>query len=274
MAKRIKASKLKKEEEEENLKTSINNVYEAKEEDEAVSVNNALEEEEAANELDEAAILEAYMADETEATEEEETATMEMEEEAMKTEEIVEEETMEEETEVIEVDPIEIKQKIAEETAKSQGLNLPAAEQKRDPKKDKDPIEGEDLGLVENDFLLSRKVSKEDFDLHANVNEEALLGSNERKPKDFLNVFQRGPSTKNQPKVDTSADIENNAVVQKEIAAKQVLRNYHSNDSSEKGNALNIFKELKLDKDIIKEIKEDKRAHQNQNLIEIIRELL
>ena len=36
--------------------------------------------------------------------------------------------------------------------------------------KDKDPIEGEDLGLDENDFLLSRKVSLKDLEVHNKLN--------------------------------------------------------------------------------------------------------
>ena len=123
-------------------------------------------------------------------------------------------------------------------------------------------------------FLLSRKVSKEDLEIHNKMNDEALLGSNERKPKDFMNVFSRGPSTKEQPKVDTSVSIENNALIQKEVAAKQLLRNYHSKDNKEKDNTNNILIELKLDEEIIKEIKEDKKAYQNDNLIDIIKQLM
>lgn len=262
MAKRIKASKQKKEAEAEENKISINNIYESREADEVVSVNNQLEQETSNESMDEAEMIEAYHLEEKEFESSSETALLNTKNETP------------EETTAKEVDPMELNQQLAEENAKKQGLNLPAPQQKRDPKKDKDPIEGEDLGLQENDFLLSRKVNQSDLEMHASVNEEALLGSNERKPKDFLNVFRRGPSTKEQPKVDTTAAIENNAIVQKEVAAKQLLRNYHSKDNTEKNNALNIFKELKLTEEMIQEIKEDRGAHKNQNLIETIRELL
>ena len=262
MAKRIKASKQKKEAEAEENKISINNIYESREADEVVSVNNQLEQETSNESMDEAEMIEAYHLEEKGFESSTETALLNTKNETP------------EETTAKEVDPMELNQQLAEENAKKQGLNLPAPQQKRDPKKDKDPIEGEDLGLQENDFLLSRKVNQSDLEMHASVNEEALLGSNERKPKDFLNVFRRGPSTKEQPKVDTTAAIENNAIVQKEVAAKQLLRNYHSKDNTEKNNALNIFKELKLTEEMIQEIKEDRGAHKNQNLIETIRELL
>jgi hypothetical protein len=263
MAKRLKASKLKKGKEEEEGRTSVNNLYQNKETDDPVSINYDLNQEETVDEMDEAAIVEAYHA-ETEEADNSPTEDPVVSTDIDNTEE----------TPLIEEDPIELQQQLAAEEAKKQGLNLPDAAQQRDPKKDKTPIEGEDLGLAENDFLLSRKVTKSDLELHINSSEEGLLGSNERKPKDFLNVFRRGPSTKEKPKVDTSAAIENNAIIQKEIAAKQLLRNYHSNDNNEKNNTLQIFNELKLDEELISEINGNKGAHKDQNLIEIIRELL
>jgi hypothetical protein len=263
MAKRIKAPKIKKRKAEEESKISINNEFDEKEDEGMMSVNMAMEKENDISEEDDQDIIEAYH--------EEEVSMMEEEEEETLTEDTKEEE---EEPEEETIDLAEIKQKKAEEEGKSQGIKIPVAKANRDPKKDKDPIEGEDLGLVENDFLLSRKVSKEDLEIHNKMSDEALLGSNERKPKDFMNVFSRGPSTKEQPKVDTSVSIENNALIQKEVAAKQLLRNYHSKDNKEKDNTNNILTELKLDEEIIKEIKEDKKAYQNENLIEILKELL
>lgn len=158
--------------------------------------------------------------------------------------------------------------------AANKGISLPPAYAKRDPQKDKDPLEGEDLGLDENDFLLSRKVTELDLSVHNEINEDGLLGSNVRKPKDFLSIFSRGKSTNEAPKLDTTYAIENNGLVQKELAARQILHNYHSRDNKEKNNALNILKELYLDDDIIKEIKSKRRASEDDDLVEIIKELL
>lgn len=263
MAKRLKASKLKKGKEEEEGRTSINNIYQNEKTDAPVSINYDLNQEEVVDEMDEAAIVKAYHA-ETEEVDNSNTEDADVKDVQGNTEE----------TALIEEDPIDLQEQLATEEAKKQGLNLPDAVQKRDPKKDKDPIEGEDLGLAENDFLLSRRVTKSDLELHINSREEGLLGSNERKPKDFLNVFRRGPSTKKKPKVDTSAAIENNAVIQKEIAAKQLLRNYHSTDNTEKNNTLHIFNELKLDEELMSEINGNRNAYNDQNLIKVIRELL
>ena len=169
---------------------------------------------------------------------------------------------------------LEWTQQEEEVEAANKGISLPPAIAKRDPKKSKDPLEGEDLGLDENDFLLSRKVTEIDLDVHNEINEESLLGSNVRKPKDFLSIFTRGKSTNEAPKLDTTQAIENNALVQKELAARQILYNYHSRDNKEKYNALNILKELYLDDDIIKEIKSNRNASDDDDLVEILKELL
>ena len=259
MAKKTKSAKILEEEEEQKGKQSINNIYEEREDGGLMSVNMALEKEQAEsyNEDDDT----DYMDDPTEEP---------VMEEATEEAPLMEEVAQEEETEII----AEAKFQLADEEGASKGFNIPAAKAERDPNKDKDPIEGEDLGLQEDDFLLSRKVSKEDLFIHNQMQDEALLGSTESKPKDFMNVFNRGPSTKNTPKVDTTNDIENNALVQKEVAAKQLLRNFHSRDSTEKANTENILSELKIDTELIKEIEEDKSAYKNDNLIDIIKNLL
>lgn len=162
-----------------------------------------------------------------------------------------------------------------EETeANNKGVSLPPALAKRDPKKDKDPLEGEDLGLDEHDFLLSRKVREIDLDVHNDIMEESLLGSNIRKPRDFLSIFSRGKSTNDAPKLDMTDAIENNTLVQKELAAKQILENYHSRDNKETYNSLNILKELGLDDDVIKEIKTNKKASGEDDLVDLIKERL
>lgn len=169
---------------------------------------------------------------------------------------------------------LEFQEQEEEVDAANKGVSLPPAYAKRDPKKDKDPLEGEDLGLDEHDFLLSRKVTEIDLEIHNEINEESLLGSNVRKPKEFLSIFTRGKSTNDAPKIDTTLAIENNNLLQKELAAQQILYNYHSRDNKEKYNALNILKELQLDDDIIKEIKSNKNASDDDDLVEILKERL
>lgn len=226
-----RAKKIYDEEEETLKKQSINGVSKDKEQDELMGINAALEQETSNSE---------YSSEE---------------EEALKAEQ---EQLLKEQ------------QEDAEKEAASKGVTIPKATAVRDPKKSQDPLEGEDLGLEEDDFLLARKVTKEDLEAHNEVNEEGLLGSNIRKPRDFVSVFSRGPSTNKTPKIDSSVQILNNKDLQKEVAAVQLLHNYHSKDNKEKSNALQVFKELYLDDDIIKEIAEDNKAYEDDDLIQII----
>ncbi len=185
-----------------------------------------------------------------------------------------EDQTQKKEIEEQQQELMEWKAQEEEAEAANKGISLPPAYAKRDPKKDKDPLEGEDLGLDENDFLLSRKVTELDLDIHNEVNEDGLLGSNVRKPKEFLSIFSRGRSTNEAPKIDTTFTIENNSLMQKELASRQILNNYHSRDNKEKSNALNILKELELDEDEIKEIKSKRNASSDQDLVDLLKELL
>lgn len=242
---KTKASKIYKEDEEEANRLSINGVFADKEEEELMSVNAALDQEKEMGKDKEKVVEEEI----------EDTPETELEHEANK------------------------KELTAEENKnaniqKPKGIKVPPPKALRNPKKDKDPIEGEDLGLAENDFLLSRKITQQDLNVHNRVNKEALLGSNVRKARDLKSVFSRGPSSKEQPKVDTMYAIENNEAMQKEIAATQLLRNYHSSNNKETNNMTHILKELKVTEEIMKEIKEDKKAEKNQKLIDIIKELL
>jgi hypothetical protein len=230
MAKK-RAKKIYDEEEETLKKQSINGVSKDKEQDELMGINAALEQETSNSEY---------------SSEEEEALRVEQEQLLKK------------------------QQEDAETEAASKGVTIPKATAVRDPKKSQDPLEGEDLGLEEDDFLLARKVTKEDLEAHNEVNEEGLLGSNIRKPRDFVSVFSRGPSTNKTPKIDSSVQILNNKDLQKEVAAVQLLHNYHSKDNKEKSNALQVFKELYLDDDIIKEIADDNKAYEDDDLIQII----
>ncbi len=230
-----RAKKIYDEEEEDLQKRSINGVFEDKKEDELMGINAALEQE----------------TNNSEYTTEEEEAIKAEREQLQKEQ-----------------------QEDAEKEAASKGITIPKATAMRDPRKSRDPLEGEDLGLEEDDFLLARKVTKEDLQAHNEVNEEGLLGSNIRKPRDFVSVFSRGPSTNDSPKIDSSFPILNNKFLQKEVAAVQLLHNYHSKDNKEKSNTLQIFRELYLDDDLIKEIKSDSDAYQDEDLIQIIMDRL
>lgn len=230
MAKK-RAKKIYDEEEESLEKRSINGVFKSKEDDELMGINAALEQKDNTSD---------YVSDD--------------------------EEILRAEQEQL----LKDQQEDAETEAASNGITIPKATAMRDPKKSHDPLEGEDLGLEEDDFLLARKVTKEDLEAHNEVNEEGLLGSNIRKPRDFVNVFSRGPSTNKSPKIDSSLPILNNKDLQKEVAAVQLLHNYHSKDNKEKSNTLQVFREMYLDDDIIDEIKDDNKAYQDEDLIQII----
>ncbi len=152
----------------------------------------------------------------------------------------------------------------------NEGINIPPARALRDPRKDKDPIEGEDLGLRKGDFLLSRKITPEDLDAHNDIHQDGLLGSNMRHYRDFSEIFSRGVSTDENPKVDTVYGIENNKVDQGEMAAKQLLRNCHSRDGKARNNALHILRPMGLDDDLIQEIKSTSDAHDEDKLVSIV----
>lgn len=225
-----RAKKIYDEEEESLKKRSINGVFKDKEEDDLMGINADLEQKSKTSDY-----------------------------------------TPEEEALLIKQEQLQKKQQEdAEKEAANSGVTIPKAIALRDPRKSQDPLEGEDLGLEEDDFLLARKVTKEDLEAHNKVNEEGLLGSNIRKPRDFVSVFSRGPSTNETPKIDSSFAILNNKDLQKEVVAVQLLHNYHSKDNKEKNNTLQIFKEMYLDDDVIDEIKDDSKAYQDEDLIEII----
>ncbi|BDS15312.1 hypothetical protein [Aureispira anguillae] len=229
-----RASKIYEEEKEQLDKRSINTLFADKEDEELMGINAALEKDK-------------------------KNASSVEEEKEIKSEQ---------------TDLLKAQQKRAEAEAANKGISVPPAKAQRDPKMDKDPIEGEDLGLEENDFLLSRKVTELDLEVHNKVNREGLLGSNVRKPRDLVSIFSRGLSTNESPKIDSAYSIENNKILQKEIAAIQLLHNYHSRDNSEKNNARHLFAEIYLEEDLIEEIKADKKAYENEDLIAIIRERL
>lgn len=255
MAKRKKQREKDKEAQDYN-NISINNSFQETEEKTPLAINNYSEEKDEISEDEAMNDFEAYSNPEGIFDEdfEEDADTEEAQEESI-------------------ASAIDIELK-AQDEIKKKGLNLPPSQGIRDPKKDKDPLEGEDIGLQEDSFLLSRKVSEEDLLVQNELNDEMLLGSNESKADDMLQIFRKGKSSKNQPKLDTTYNIENNATEQKKITSRQILTNYHSSDSSARSNALNILKELKIDEEVIGQIDEDENAFQNMDLIELIKNKL
>jgi hypothetical protein len=161
----------------------------------------------------------------------------------------------------------------------SKGIVVPKAEEGRDPKMDEEPIEEEDLGLPEDSFLLDRKVGKLELLIHMNAQEKQFLGSNIRKPRDFASIFENGMSSPEDPKLDMAYEVDQNPEFKKELIAQQLLRNFHSDDSTESRNAQLIFKELDLwdDEDEIatdfkEELKGDPKAHLNLDLVQVLQE--
>ena len=182
--------------------------------------------------------------------------------------------TMDEEDQTV-VDEDEVMDEMDDlDEANNEGVNIPPAYAERDPDKDKDPLEGDDLGLREDDFLLNRKITSTDLEVHHEIHPDGGLGSNMRDPKKFASIFTRGQSTDQAPKVDTAYGIENNGVTQGEVAAKQLLRNCHSRDNAERGNAIHILQKMGLDPDVIQAIKSNSDAHEDSRLVALVGEYL
>lgn len=161
-----------------------------------------------------------------------------------------------------------------DEQEKMNGAMLPKSKGERDPSMDEGPIEGEDLGVKEDSFLMDRKVSKEDLEAHARLEKRDFLGSNVRKPRDFAAMFGKGKSSEQNPKIDVDYSIDNNTPFRKELMAKQLLRNIHSRDVDDVKNTKRIFKEFKLEDELVDAILEDKNAYKNDDFITQLRDLI
>lgn len=180
--------------------------------------------------------------------------------------------------------PISVNKALEEEqfekgTRTSKGTIVPKAEKGRDPKMDEEPIEEEDLGLPEDSFLMDRKVGKIELLIHMDAQEKQFLGSNIRKARDFASIFEKGLSNPDDPKLDMAYEVDQNPDFKKELIAQQLLRNFHSDDSTESRNAEFIFKELELwdDEDDLAtdfkdELKGDAKAYFNEKLIQILQD--
>jgi hypothetical protein len=151
------------------------------------------------------------------------------------------------------------------------GKSLPVLKRTRDTSNDKQPLMPAQMGLSEEDsFLTSRKVTPIDLRRHQEVHKKDLLGTNFRKPRDFMRMFDKGPSTKQQPKLDLSYSIEANPELKRELIVEQVLRNLHSAIRGERVLAEKILIEMGTDKEQMEDFKDDPKANQNREFIEKI----
>ncbi len=151
------------------------------------------------------------------------------------------------------------------------GKSMPLLRRMRNPSKDKEPLTPEQMGMKEEDaFLTTRKVSPLDLRRHAHVHQRDKLGSNMRRPKDFMRMFDKGQSTEEQPRLDLTYNIEANPLLKKELIAEQILQNLHSRDRRERQFAARILKEQKVDKERVEEMQEDKDAHKDPSFLEKI----
>ena len=119
------------------------------------------------------------------------------------------------------------------------GKSMPLLKRLRDTDKDKQPLAPEQMGLSEEDtFLTTREVSPIDLRRHQDVHQKDLLGTNFRKPRDFMRMFDKGQSSKQQPKLDLTYNVEANPDLKRELIAEQILRNLHSRETIERWQAL------------------------------------
>ena len=183
--------------------------------------------------------------------------------------------------EVEEDGPVSVNRALEEEMEEKsvnsgKGKMAPLFEQGRDVSMDEDPITEEDLGLSEDSFLMDRKVDKLDMQAHMDAQEKQFVGSNVRKIRDFVRIFEDGKSTAENPKLDMAYEVDQNFEFRKRLIAQQLLRNYHTDKLSESKNTNFILKELQLldDEDFMDELDEDENAYMNDKLIEQLKDIL
>lgn len=274
--------KEKKENENRDDKLSVNRLEE-EEKDGPVSVNRALEEERAERNLSsgktssvadnqlmrsmEESSSENKNYEETTGNKNSGRGYDEETDKAFKLNEIEEKKSLDEKTSQFQLDRQEIEEDKKQTISK--GKKLPLAKELRDTDKDANPIEEEDLGLPEDSYLIKRKVSKKDLMLQNESQEKQFLGANVRKIRDFISIFDKGQSSKNNPKIDLSYEIAQNPSMRKELIAQQLLRNYKSKNEREQQNTLEIFKELNLleEEEFKDNIDKDEAIHKDEKLI-------
>lgn len=204
---------------------------------------------------------------------EEDTKPLAKDDDAIPAELLKEEEPIKDDKDAAELEK-NIKREEEEEEDTLGGLLIPEAKAKRDPKMDIDPLEEEDLGLEEGDFLADREVQSRDLEAHMELKKKGFLGSNTRRPREFTSIFDKGKSSKDDPKLDLGYRIHHNTPLKKELIAQQLLRNYHSKESSEVSNTKRIFQEFQLDEETLEAIKTDTMAHENEDLIEKLKNII
>jgi hypothetical protein len=157
----------------------------------------------------------------------------------------------------------------AKKRGSERGKSMPLLKRLRDPNKDKQPLAPEQMGLAEDDsFLTTRELRPIDLRRHQDVHQKDFLGTNFRKPRDFMRMFEKGKSSKQQPKLDLSENIEANPILKKELIAEQVLRNLHSRNRPEVKLMSKLLKDIDVTQDEIQEYKDDRKAHRNKEFIQ------
>lgn len=153
------------------------------------------------------------------------------------------------------------------------GKALPLLKYMRNSKKDKQPITPEQLGMDEEDnFLTSRQLDANDLQAHQKVNKKGFLGTNFKKPADFMRMFDKGPSTKQQPKLDLKNNLEQNPLIKKTLIAQQILCNLKSEERRERVMMEKLLKDMDLDEEIMEQLLEGEYTEeQEQNLIEFLK---
>ena len=129
--------------------------------------------------------------------------------------------------------------------SKWRGKALPVLKNERDIKDDKEPITPEDLGLQpEDEFLIERKLTATDMRKHQDTHEKDFLGTNMRRSRDFLQMFDKGSSSEEKPKMDLAYNVEFSPNTKKQLIAEQMLRNLESSKKRESDLADKILKEM------------------------------
>ena len=154
------------------------------------------------------------------------------------------------------------------------GKSMPKLKYMRDARKDKQPLTPEQLGLNEEDaFLTSRELDIEDLQKHQQVHKKGFLGSNFRNPADFMRMFDKGLSTKQQPKLDLKSNIENNPLVKKILIAQQILTNLKSEDRTERVMMEKLLKDLHLEDELMEDLLQKEHTEaEKEKLIQRLKE--
>ncbi len=139
---------------------------------------------------------------------------------------------------------LEKSQRQDKKRGKWRGKAMPLLKNERDDSQDKDPLTPEEVGLNPEDaFLIERKLSPADLRKHQDNHEKDFLGTNMRRSRDFLRMFDKGVSSDEAPKMDFAYNIEYSPNTKKQLIAEQMLRNLQSSKLRERQFAMRIIEE-------------------------------